>query len=86
MNTKNIVPLGSVTKTWTAVGIMRLIEEGRMGFNDTIDKHVDQLLKESNGTTLLELWNGDATINTVTIYQLLHMKGGLRDYNDHYIK
>jgi len=29
-----------------------------------------------------EIWNGDETINKVTIYQLLHMQGGLNDYDD----
>lgn len=44
--------------------------------------HVDPILKKSNGTTLLELWKNDTTINDVTIYELLHMKGGLNDYDD----
>ena len=44
--------------------------------------HVDKLLMKSNGTTMLELWGGNEEINQVTIYDLLHMTGGLRDYND----
>jgi len=44
--------------------------------------HVDELLQRSNGTTMLELWEGNEEINNVTIYDLLHMKGGLGDYDD----
>ena len=44
--------------------------------------HIDPILKSGNGTTMLELWGGNETINNVTIYQVLHMKGGLDDYDD----
>ena len=53
-----------------------------MGFNDTIASHVDDILMKSNGTTLQGIWKGDAKINNVTLYQLMHMKGGLQDYDD----
>jgi CubicO group peptidase (beta-lactamase class C family) len=61
---------------------MRLVEEGKVGLNDTVAQHVDPILKSGNGTTLLELWNGNQLINTVTIYQMLHMKSGIQDYDD----
>lgn len=31
---------------------------------------------------MLELWGGDKRILDVTIYDLMHMKGGLNDYDD----
>lgn len=82
MKPDDLIPLGSLTKAYTSMGIMRLIESGAMGFNDTIAEHVDEILTRSNGTTLLQIWKGDQTINTVTIYQLLHMESGLGDYDD----
>jgi len=33
------------------------------------------------GATIEEIW-GDPRINNVTIYQLLHMKSGIPDYDD----
>ena len=77
-----MVGTGSVTKMVTAVAIMELHDQGRINVDDAVHLHVDRILREDNGTTLLELWNGDQTINTVTIRQLLHMSGGLRDYED----
>lgn len=44
--------------------------------------HIDPILKSGNGTTMLELWGGNETINNVTVYEVLHMKGGLGDYDD----
>ena len=64
------------------MSVLRLVEEGKVGFNDSIAMHVDPILTSGNGTTLLQLWNGNPLINTVTIYQVLHMKGGLGDYDD----
>ena len=78
----DLIPLGSMIKPMTAMSVLRLIEQGKVGFNDSIGMHVDPILKSGNGTTMLELWNNNTEINNVTIYQLLHMKGGLKDYND----
>ena len=82
MTADNIVPLGSLAKAFTAIGIMRLYQEGKLDLGDTIDKHVNEILMKSNGSTIQDIWNGDPTINKVTIYQLLHMKSGLYDYVD----
>jgi len=76
------VPYGSVTKAYTVMGIMRLIEQGKMGFNDSISMHVDDLLMKSNGTTLSQIWKGDKKLENVTMYNLMHMRGGLNDYDD----
>ena len=76
------IPLGSITKPYTVMAILRLIDQGKMGFNDSIGMHVDEILMKSNGTTMLDLWRGDTKINNVTLYDLMHMKGGLGDYDD----
>ena len=82
LTTTDLIPLGSMVKPMTAMSVLRLIEQGKVGFNDSIGMHVDSILKSGNGTTMLELWNNDTTINNVTIYQLLHMSSGMLDYND----
>ena len=86
MKTDSLVPIGSVMKGYTAMGIMRLVEQGVFTLNSTVAPLVDPFLKKINGTTMLELWNGDATINQVTIWQLLHMQAGFADYDDNAMK
>lgn len=76
------IPLGSFTKTFTAMTILRYIEEGKMSFNDTISSKCDDWLKKTNGTTLLEIFQGDETILNVTLWHLLSMTSGLKDYKD----
>jgi len=82
MTNENITPVGSITKPFTGVGILRLYEEGKLDLNDTIDKHVDKFLMKINGSTILDIWQGNQKIKNVTIYHLLHMTSGLKDYND----
>jgi len=65
------------------MGIMRLVEQKSITLNSTVAPLIDPFLKKINGTSMLELWNGDTTIEKLTIYQLLHMQGGLNDYDDH---
>ena len=47
---------------------MRLIEAGKVGWNDTIDMHVNEFLKKANGSTIQDVWHGDPVINSVTIW------------------
>ena len=70
-------------KGYTAMAIMRLVDQNIISLNDTVSPLVDEFLSRTNGTTLLELFNQDARINDVTVYHLLHMRGGLGDYDDH---
>ena len=64
----DLVPTGSMVKPMTAMAVMRLVEQGKVGLNDSISMHVDPILKSGNGTSMIELWNGNETINNVTIY------------------
>ena len=50
------IPLGSFTKTFTAMTILRYVEQGKMSLNDTISFRCDEWLKKTNGTTLLEIF------------------------------
>lgn len=74
------IPVGSPTKTFTAVAILQYIERGILGYNDRADKWVDPVLERLNGTTMRDL-QGEAADN-ITIYDLLHMTSGIQDYND----
>jgi CubicO group peptidase (beta-lactamase class C family) len=75
-------PLGSVTKSWTATAVMRLHERGLIDIDAPISTYVDPLLQRENGTTMLELWGGDATVNNVTARLLMSMRAGMNDYDD----
>ena len=83
---ESVVPIGSVTKSYTAAAIMQLVERGMVNLNDTVSDIVNAALVKNHGTTLEKLWVGEGSmISNVTIYQCLHMSAGLNDYNDaHY--
>lgn len=78
----DIIPAGSITKSWTAAYCMHLIDRGELQLDATLSGLVDSFLTRLNGTTLLRLWGGDKTIEEVTLGDVLHMKSGLNDYND----
>lgn len=63
MKPDDLVPIGSVMKGYTAIGIMRLVEQGAFGLNSTVAPLIDPFLKKINGTTMLEIWNGNKIIN-----------------------
>jgi CubicO group peptidase (beta-lactamase class C family) len=78
-----LIPMGSVTKSFTATAVAQLVERGLIkSWDEPAYKHVDPVLSRLNGTTMLELWNGDSTIQSVTIRQLATMRAGLNDYDD----
>ncbi|MGH6826734.1 serine hydrolase domain-containing protein [Methyloceanibacter sp.] len=58
--------IGSVTKTFVTTAILQLVDQGKVGLDDPISKHVPGVP------------NGDA----VTIRQLAGMRSGLFDYTD----
>ena len=62
MTTEDLIPLGSMAKAYTTMAVLRLIEDGKMGYNDTIVSRTDDILMRSNGTTILELFKGDKRI------------------------
>jgi len=75
-------PVGSVTKPYTASAIMQLHEQKRIDIDAPIYHYVDPILTRLNKTTMLKLWNGDTTCQTITARMLMGMRGGLHDYND----
>ncbi|KXX62709.1 D-alanyl-D-alanine carboxypeptidase [Rhodococcus sp. LB1] len=58
--------IGSVTKTFTTTAVLQLVDQGKVGLDDPIDRYVP------------DVPNGD----TITIRQLAAMRSGLPDYSD----
>jgi len=66
LETNAIFPIASVTKTFTAIAIMQLMEKGLLNLDDNIEKFLDF---NTNG-------------KTVTIRQLLNHTSGIKDYTE----
>ena len=77
-----MVPLGSQAKAWTAMNVLRLVEKGELHFNTTIPSLVDDFLHKTNGSSILQIWDGDKTVEKVTLYNLLHMSSGFHDHDN----
>ena len=60
-----VFQIQSITKTFTSSGVMRLVEEGRIGLDDKITKHLDNLP---------ESWKD------VTVRHLLSHTSGIKDF------
>lgn len=58
MTTDKMIPTGSQAKMWTAMNVLRLIEAGKLDFNDTVPSLVDDILYKMNKTSILEIWGG----------------------------
>ncbi|MFG2775179.1 serine hydrolase domain-containing protein [Streptomyces sp. NPDC048350] len=65
MNTDLYMRIGSVTKTFTVTALLELVDQGKVGLDDTIDKYVDGVP------------NGDR----ITLRQLAEMRSGLFNYS-----
>ncbi|MBO4459179.1 MAG: beta-lactamase family protein [Clostridiales bacterium] len=59
-----IFDMASVSKTFTAVAVIKLAEDGKLTLEDTLDKYFPEY----------------ETGKKITIYNLLHMKSGIPDY------
>ena len=65
----NIIRMGSTVKTFTAVTILQLKEEGLLQLDDKLSDHLPG-----------SVWNGIANAGNVTIRQLLQHSGGMYNY------
>jgi CubicO group peptidase (beta-lactamase class C family) len=65
--TDTIFTLGSITKLFTAVAVAQLVQQRRMGYNDTIGAHLDGFPPE--------------IADTVTVHHLLTHTSGLGDFH-----
>ena len=59
-----VFEFGSITKQFTAVAIMQLVEQGKLNLDDTLDKYIPEYSHASE----------------MTIHQLLNMTSGVPDY------
>ena len=59
-----IFDMASVSKTFTAVAVLQLVEKGKINLDDTLDKYFPEY----------------ETGKKITIYNLLHMTSGIPDY------
>jgi CubicO group peptidase (beta-lactamase class C family) len=77
---KDLIPAGSLTKSFTAAAVMRLVDRGTVQLDDPITEHTDDWLQRVNGTTLVELFG--ANIANTSVRTLLSMNSGMSDYRD----
>eukprot|EP00037_Helgoeca_nana_P017714 m.168436 g.168436 ORF g.168436 m.168436 type:complete len:501 (+) comp24113_c0_seq1:45-1547(+) len=83
MSTDTLIPMGSVTKPFTAAGILRLVEAGKLGLDEAVAPRLDRALAKWNGTTLAKLFPENAhDVSRITVRQLLGMQSGMNDYDD----
>jgi D-alanyl-D-alanine carboxypeptidase len=66
MNVRSAMRIGSITKTFTATIVLRLVEEGRLQLDDPIGKYRSDVPDGAN----------------ITIRELLNMTSGLFDYTE----
>lgn len=81
LNSNQPFRIASITKTFTAVSILRLSEMGKLNLDDAINNYISEAHK-----TILETDKYD--VNTITIKQCLQHTSGLFDYavgNDEYV-
>src|SRR3954452_259873 len=65
--------IASVTKTFTAAAVLRLVESGRLGLDDPIAEHLDP-------ATVRLLRDGGYDVASIRIRNLLQHTSGLYDY------
>jgi len=81
MTTESIFPAGSATKPMTSVGILQLVEDGKLTLDTPVHEVLDEWLGERGPLSALIPAN-DSMINDVVVSELLSMESGLPDYDD----
>ncbi len=67
MKPENVFELGSITKQFTAVSILMLLEQGKLGLDDDITKYIPDYPTHGK---------------KITIHQLLNHTSGIKSYTD----
>lgn len=79
--------LGSGSKPFTAAGIMRLVDQGKLSLDDLAAPYIDKIITPLNGTTLVGLFGPKAA--NITVGNLIFMQSGVNDFDipsfDNYI-
>jgi D-alanyl-D-alanine carboxypeptidase len=55
MRASDVFPIGSTTKSYTAVLVMRLVAQGKLGLDDTVSRYLPGLLPDGQRITVREL-------------------------------
>lgn len=75
------IPVGSATKPFVAVALLRLAAEKKLALKDTLAEHVDPwLAKHLHGSTLASLYG--PAVGNATIAQVMGMRSGINDWDD----
>lgn len=70
LNAESVFELASLSKAFTAMGIVLLQKQGRLGYDDPVGKYLPEL----------------KNYGKITIRHLLHHTSGLPDYTDYFIE
>jgi hypothetical protein len=81
----NVLPSGSLTKSWASAYVMQLVDKGDLDLDDRLPGLVDTFLRKTVNTTVVELWGHESNIVNVTLGDVLSMRSGIQDYNDTYL-
>jgi len=86
MPTNTRIPVGSVTKPYTAVALMKLVEQGKISLDEKAHVRLDYILQNfrpnwANKGTFQEVWGNNPQVNNITVRELAEMKSGLDDYD-----
>ena len=65
INTKTVFDIGSVSKQFTAMAVMMLVERGKLRYTDTLTEFFPEFQSDAR---------------QITVRQLLHHTSGIRDY------
>ena len=65
MHSDALIPSGSVTKPWTAVAILQMVESGKINLNTPVHLAIDPVLQRSWHTTLFDLFDQQPNIKRV---------------------
>jgi len=79
-----LVPLGSVTKSWTAVMVMQAAESGKLSLDDRASTWLDPVMSRLWSITMQQLWG--AQVEEVRVRDLLGMTSGFHDYDDFFLE
>mmetsp|Transcript_130759 Transcript_130759/g.364404 ORF Transcript_130759/g.364404 Transcript_130759/m.364404 type:complete len:519 (-) Transcript_130759:308-1864(-) len=73
---------GSGTKPVTAVGVLRLVDAGKVHSDDKAHAYIDPYLRAHGRPRLAEFFGEE--VNNATVLQLIRMSAGIRDFEDDY--
>lgn len=71
IKTSDVLRIASMTKTFTAATLLKLIEEGKLGLDDKISAHLSESI-------VSRIANG----SEITVRQLMAMTSGVKNYTD----